>query len=313
MLALGDISLAAMGLGRDCPTVPGAAMSSSQSLQLSHATLPMQRWHQGEVAQSSDEVAEEVAVALSYNGISHVVMMSSPSDLEDFALGFSLSEGVLKSADELYDMAVKQHCDGIEVAMTISSQRLMQLKQQRRNLVGRTGCGLCGAESLQQAIHAANQVEPVERINHLAIQRAAAQIADRQQLRKLTGAAHGAAWCDAKGEIVLLREDVGRHNALDKLIGALQRSAFDRHDGFVLVTSRASYEMVQKTCAAGISLLAAVSAPTALAIRLAESAGLSLVGFTRTQRHVVYSDATQGAARDGKAPLSKLGVLNSYE
>ncbi|MEZ5525655.1 MAG: formate dehydrogenase accessory sulfurtransferase FdhD [Pseudomonadales bacterium] len=281
-------------------------VSSPQPFLACSAKLPMQRWHEGEVAYTSDEVAEEVAVALSYNGISHVVMMASPSDLEDFALGFSLSEGILHLAEELYDIEIKHHCDGIEVAMTIASQRLTQLKQQRRNLTGRTGCGLCGAESLQQAIRPARAVPLIERINHQAVQRAAAQIADRQQLRKLTGAAHGAAWCDSKGEIILLREDVGRHNALDKLIGALQVSGLDAKDGFVLVTSRASYEMVQKTCAAGIPLLVAVSAPTALAIRLAESAGLSLVGFTRTQRHVVYCDASASAARRGQGKVQTM-------
>jgi len=281
--------------GAEAPVV-SCSDRAGQGASPSSLSVPMQRWQQGNVAQSSDEVAEEIAVALSYNGISHAVMMASPSDLEDFALGFSLSEGLIESRDELYDIDCRPHPDGVEIALTISSQRHMQLKQQRRNLVGRTGCGLCGAETLQQAIRPAKPVQPIARINHLAVQKAAALIADRQQLRKLTGAAHGAAWCDASGEIVLLREDVGRHNALDKLIGALQRSDIDTRQGFVLVTSRASYEMVQKTCAAGISLLVAVSAPTALAIRLAESAGLSLVGFTRHQRHVVYNDANSQKA-----------------
>lgn len=293
MNPIGNVPLETAVQDRERPTI-----------NVSSQTVEMQHWQQGTIDQRQDEVAEEVAVALSYNGISHAVMMASPSDLEDFALGFSLSEGLLHHADELYDIELQPHADGIEIAMTISAQRLMAIKQQRRNLVGRTGCGLCGAQSLQQAIRAASPVQPVERINHLAVQKAAATIADRQQLRKLTGAAHGAAWCNERGEIELLREDVGRHNALDKLIGALKRSNIDTGSGFVLVTSRASYEMVHKSCAAGISLLVAVSAPTALAIRLAETAGLSLVGFTRHQRHVVYNDGSTGAGGTCRSAVS---------
>lgn len=254
-----------------------------------HVTQQVERWQQGTLEQASDEVAEETAVALTYNGISHVVMMASPNNLEDFALGFSLSEGILSDPNELYDTELTRHCDGIEISMTIATQRVAAMKQRRKNLTGRTGCGLCGAETLQQAIRPANRVLGVEQIDHQAIQQAVAQLCERQPLQSLTGAFHGAAWCNRSGEIQLIREDVGRHNALDKLIGAMSRSSLDANEGFVLVTSRASYEMVQKTTAAGISLLAAVSAPTALAIKLAEAAGLTLIGFARSQRHVVYT------------------------
>ncbi len=246
----------------------------------------------GVVVAVDDRVAREVAVALVYNGISHVVMMATPDDLEDFAVGFSLSENILASASELYGLELVASDLGIEVVMTISAERFAALKHRRRNLTGRTGCGLCGAESLREAIRPLPQVGERVKLNAGAIQTAVAQLNDWQPLQAVTGAVHGAAWCDLGGNIQLLREDVGRHNALDKLLGALHTNdsaAFTATEGFALISSRASYEMVAKTAALGIEVLAAVSAPTTLAIELAQQAGVTLIGFARPGRHMVYS------------------------
>ncbi len=251
--------------------------------------LPVTRWPEWSTSQF-DAVAEEVAVAISYNGVAHVVMMMTPADLEDFAFGFSLSEGVVAHPSQVHGAEVQRHDGGIELAVTLSNERFALLREARRNLVGRTGCGLCGAESLDQAIRPVPQVVGGVRIEPAAIERALAALDARQPLQGLTGAAHGAAWCDVSGDIVCAREDVGRHNALDKLIGALARSELSR-DGFALVSSRASYEMVSKAARGGMQLLVAVSAPTTLAVQLAEQAGLTLVGFARSGRFSVYSAA----------------------
>ena len=247
-------------------------------------------WKAGETVEGTDWVATETAVALVYNGISHVVMMATPADLEDFSLGFSLSEGILESAKQLLDCEVTETDKGIELALMITAEPFAKLKEKRRNLVGRTGCGLCGAESLDQAITEMAMVTAELALSHEALQKVSSALAAQQKLQQQTGAVHGAAYCNQQGEILLVREDVGRHNALDKLLGALAKKQHEQERGFVLVTSRASYEMVSKTTSANIPLLAAVSAPTSLAIELAEKSGLTLVGFTRTGRHVVYAN-----------------------
>lgn len=247
-------------------------------------------WRDGAGRTVDDQLAEEIPVALSYNGISHAVMMASPVELEDFALGFSLSEGILQSADELYGIDVEQHDDGLVLSLEISSERMMRLRHHRRTLSGRTGCGLCGTESLDQAVRPLEPLPPTALPQHEAVQNALQQLRLHQPLQNMTGAMHGAAWCDADGTIVLAREDVGRHNALDKLIGALASGKAVRgRGGFVLVSSRASYEMVHKTATAGIATLVAVSAPTSLAIRIACEAGLNLIGFAREGHHSVYA------------------------
>lgn len=243
----------------------------------------------GGAREASDTLIRELPVALVYNGVSHVVMMATPTRLEEFALGFSLSEGILARPGELYDLEIRDTELGIEVAMTIAGERFAALKDLRRNLAGRTGCGLCGAESLQQAVRKPEPVTANPRIAHAAIERAVRELAHHQPLQAQTGAVHGAAWCDADGAIVELCEDVGRHNALDKLIGARCRRPDAWAVGFVLISSRASYEMVVKAASQGIAILAAVSAPTALAVELAAAANLTLVGFARPGRHVVYT------------------------
>ena len=238
---------------------------------------------------ASDAIAMEAAVSLSYNGLSHVVMMMTPADLEDFALGFSLSEGIVERPAQIYDIVTQAHAQGLEIAITIGNERFQHLKDRRRNLAGRTGCGLCGAESLEQAVRPVPAVDCAAVIEGAAVQRALDALDAWQPLQRSTGAAHGAAWCASDGGIVLAREDVGRHNALDKLVGALARAPEPRGEGFALVSSRASYEMVGKAAQAGIGILVAVSAPTAFAVRLATEAGITLVAFARTGRLSVYS------------------------
>ena len=252
-------------------------------------TVVRRIWERGRVSCDEDVIVIETPVALVYNGISHVVMMATPADLEDLALGFSLSEGIVQGRDEMLDLEVFAREQGIEVAMTISAAAFAGLKERRRNLVGRSGCGLCGVESLEQAIPEPVRVGDDVRLSHRVLQSAALALGQRQSLKRLTGGVHGAAWCDASGAIELVREDVGRHNALDKLLGALRGSAHAAN-GFALVTSRASYEMVAKAAACNIQILAAVSAATSLAVSQAEQSGLTLVGFVQSGRQVIYAN-----------------------
>lgn len=251
--------------------------------------IEAQRWTPDSHSVLMADVAEEVPVALEYNGVSHAVMLASPADLEDFALGFSLTEGILRCASELYDSEVSVTYEGIRVAMRIAQERFFTLKEQRRNLTGRTGCGLCGTESLK---HAVRQPEPVMadvRFPMDMLHQAVRTMMQHQSLRAATGATHAAAWLDRAGCVTQVREDVGRHNALDKLIGALTRAGTDFGSGAIVVTSRASYEMVQKAASVGTGMLVAVSAPTALAVRLAEASNVTLVGCVRRGAHTIYT------------------------
>jgi FdhD protein len=253
--------------------------------------LPVHGVRGGRPFDVQDWVAEEVPVALEYNGISHAVMLATPLDLEDFALGFSLSEGILGAAHELYSVEAEQSALGFTVHMQVSSAAFARLKQRRRSMAGRTGCGLCGTESLTQVSRELPvlQDDAAVRFEREAIGRAMSQLPSQQTLQEATGAVHAAAWCSPDGEVMWLREDVGRHNALDKLVGALAANDVDASTGFIAVTSRASFEMVQKAAMAGAPLLAAVSAPTSFAVATAQRAGLTLVGFVRQQDLGVYS------------------------
>ncbi len=246
------------------------------------------KWKSGNQSQLEDIVAEEVPVALIYNGISHVVMLATPMDLEDFALGFSLAEGILSDPKELYGIETVTQSAGIELRMEIATERFHQLKEKRRSMTGRTGCGLCGAESLAQALRLPGAVNLLQQtFSPAAILKSLTEASKNQPLQAETGATHASFWVSPEGEVELVREDVGRHNALDKLLGAKARS--DNKSGFVLTTSRASYEMVQKSAVAGVAMLVAISAPTGLAIRMAEQCGITLVGFARPEQYVVYT------------------------
>jgi FdhD protein len=239
--------------------------------------------------EAHDQVAEEVPVALEYNGISHAVMLATPADLEDFARGFSLTEGIVDSAAQIRDIEVVRGARGITVQIDIASGSFARLKDRRRSMTGRTGCGLCGTDSLEGAVREPPLLPDGAQFDASAITWALTNLRERQLLLAATGATHAAAWCDAMGSIALLREDVGRHNALDKLIGALSTSGLAADDGFIVVTSRASYEMVQKTAVAGVTLLAAVSGVTALAVEMAGRANLGLLGFVRGDDISIYA------------------------
>ncbi|MCK6400615.1 MAG: formate dehydrogenase accessory sulfurtransferase FdhD [Sphaerotilus natans subsp. sulfidivorans] len=276
-----------------------------ESLPDPTGTRPVERLQAGRREPHVETLAEELPVALVYNGISHAVMLASPADLEDFALGFSLSEGIIDSPDDLLDAEILPADLGESVALAGTTERglsvelkvtlrcFMRLKERRRTLAGRTGCGLCGTESLAEAVRPVGREAACIEIEAAALERAMAALPSHQHLQKATGATHAAAWCAPDGEVLTVREDVGRHNALDKLIGALARAGTDPATGFVVVTSRASYEMVYKAAHAGFGLLAAVSAPTGLAVRTAEAAGLVLAGFVRGDRAVAYSHASR--------------------
>lgn len=243
----------------------------------------------GVTATVTDWLAEETPVALIFNGLSHVVMLATPLHLEDFALGFALTEGLLAGQAELYGVEVEPATDlGITVHLEVSSACFMRLKERRRQLAGRTGCGLCGTESLDQVRRPLPRLVSGSSVTSIAVSRGLRELRDGQVLQQTTGAVHAAAWCSPDGAVKLMREDVGRHNALDKLVGAMTVARVDATHGFICVTSRASFEMVQKTVIAGSSLLVAVSAPTALARQIAHDAGLCLVGFARGDDLVIY-------------------------
>ncbi|MBM3650653.1 MAG: formate dehydrogenase accessory sulfurtransferase FdhD [Alphaproteobacteria bacterium] len=236
-------------------------------------------------------VAEEVAVALVYNGISHAVMMATPCDLEDLGRGFSLTEGIVDKLSEIYDIDVETLARGIEVRLEIAAQRMARLQERRRSLAGRTGCGLCGVDSIDAAMRPVTTVAAREAVSRRAVERAMAALPAEQRINRANGATHAAGWATADGVLVAVREDVGRHNALDKLAGALARLGPQAPGGFVVVTSRCSYEMVHKAAALGAAAIAAVSAPTALAIETAEQAGIALAAFVRDGRLTAYACA----------------------
>lgn len=264
------------------PNRAGYVCSGAQS-------WPVRGFRHNAVFEAHDWVADEVPVALEFNGISHAVMLATPLNLDEFALGFALSEGIVGTPNELYSTDEERSELGITLKLRISGAAFQRLKSRRRALAGRTGCGLCGTESLQHVARDLPVLLDSPAIGRHGIAQAMSAIFARQVLHQVTGAVHAAAWCRPDGEVVQLREDVGRHNALDKLIGALAMNQIDPSTGFIAVTSRASFEMVQKAASAGVPLLAAVSAPTDLAIRTALQLRMTLVGFARQHDLVVFS------------------------
>ncbi|MDC9596894.1 formate dehydrogenase accessory sulfurtransferase FdhD [Xenorhabdus anantnagensis] len=248
--------------------------NAKQSNQLSRAKL--------------DWVAEEVPVALVYNGISHVVMMTSPKDLDYFAIGFSLSEGIIASPQEIrgIDSVVSCH-GGIELHIELSSRRFTGLKERRRSMAGRTGCGICGTEQLTEIFRPITPLPFTQTFSLSHLDTALAQLPRVQDIGSLTGCTHAAGWIDLEGKLLGGCEDVGRHVALDKLLGMRAKTGWQQ--GAVLVSSRASYEMVQKSANCGAEILFAVSAATSLAIEVAQKCNLTLVGFCKPGRATVYT------------------------
>jgi len=253
-------------------TTPGAALRNVQ-----------QRSRDG-VRNLRDVVATEMPVALHYNDASFAVLMATPCDLADLALGFSLSEALVADAGELRIEAIDETLDGIAIRMRIPEERSAALTERGRNLPGYGGCGVCGSADIEGVLRAPPRIDGDCRIGEAALHRALATLHERQPLNAATGATHAAAFADSDGTLRLVREDVGRHNALDKLIGAMTTADLAPGDGFVVVTSRASFELAMKAAQARIPVLAAISAPTTLAIAVAESAGLCLVGFARERQ-----------------------------
>jgi FdhD protein len=238
------------------------------------------------------DVAEETPLAIQYNGIAHAVMMATPLDLDDFAVGFSIAEGIISSLEDIRGINAVPRDDGIGLEIGLAPGALHRFLQhhRRRSLRGHTSCGLCGLEDLADVpIATAAQVPPARLITQSALQRALEDLRALQPLSARTHGAHAAAWVDLAGALVVVREDVGRHNALDKLVGAALRHRIDLANGFCLITSRCSYEMVQKAVAAGMPAIVAISAPTALAIRTAQAAGLTLATLDRSGGYLVYA------------------------
>jgi len=246
-------------------------------------------WRDGVACAGERPVPAEVAIALTYNRLSYAVMMATPADLQDFAIGFSLSEGIVEAAGEIEEFAVAEVPGGIELRMWLPEARLAAVERRRRRLAGPTGCGLCGLESLADAMRPPAAISADARFTAGDVARAVAALPAAQALGRETRAVHAAGFWTARDGLLALREDVGRHNALDKLAGALARQGVAAGQGMLLLTSRISVELIQKAAVLGVPVLVAISAPTALAIRMAEQAGITLAGVARPDGFEVYT------------------------
>jgi len=250
--------------------------------------VPRQAWRNGSTLFGERTLAEEVPVAFSYDGATHVVLMATPDDLEDFALGFSCTEGIITAAAEIAELAVVSVADGIVLRMWLTGERSDVFAARRRRFVGPAGCGMCGLESLAEANRAIPTVSYDLQISRQEIAEAVAALPAGQQLNMQTRAVHAAAfWQPNQG--LVLREDVGRHNALDKLAGALLHTGRSAAEGVIVLSSRISIELVQKSAMMGAAIIVAVSAPTALAVRIANATGLTLVGIARDDGFEVFT------------------------
>jgi FdhD protein len=256
-------------------------------------------WRDGRLAKGTRLIAEETALALTYNGGTYAVMMGTPQDLPDFAVGFSLNEGIVQSPDDIQTLDIVELDDGIELRMWLSPDKAALLNERRRHIAGPTGCGICGIESIAEAVRPAAVVSPGRAFSPSEIMGAMAAVAPLQEINIETRAVHAAAFWTPERGIVALREDVGRHNALDKLAGALSRDRVATGDGMVLLTSRVSVEMVQKTAAIGAPVMVAVSAPTALAVRTADAAGITLAAVARGDGFEIFTHPHRITAEAG--------------
>lgn len=269
---------------------PGAARPTA---------LTRQAWHWGEAAAplpQLETIAVECPVALVYNGVSHAVMLASPADLEDMGIGFTIAEGIVAAAGEIRSVEAIDMALGMEVRLEVPPARAAALDERRRSMAGGTACGLCGVISLERALRPLPRAVAGPVVRPAAVRAALQALPDLQATHRATGAVHAAALASPDGDILLVREDVGRHNALDKLVGAAARAGIDPRGTMLVLTSRCSAEMVQKAATAGFTTLIAISAPTGLAVTLAEEAHLTLVAFARRQGFTVYSHPERIAA-----------------
>jgi FdhD protein len=253
--------------------------------------VPRTLWRPGAIEDGVRELAQETAVALVHDATTTAVMMATPADLEDFGVGFSLTEGLIATADEITALSVVPQDLGVEVRMWLRQPASAALAARRRRLAGPTGCGLCGIDSLSEAARVLPQVPVGLTTSPRAIRAALQALPPAQRLGMATRATHAAAWWTEHQGLVSLREDVGRHNALDKLVGALARAPTSADDGLLLLTSRVSVEMVQKAVALGAQVIVAISAPTALAVQMAKAAGLTLIAVARDDSFEVFCGA----------------------
>jgi FdhD protein len=265
-------------------------LNASEQLMMRPAQIVhRQIWRESGLSSGSRSIPEETAVALTYNGGTYAVMMTTPQDLEDFAIGFSLSEGIIGSSGDIASLDIVRLDDGVELQMWLSKPEADRLQERRRHIAGPTGCGLCGIDSIAEAMRPAAVIESGQKFSSEQIMRAMQNLPLLQKLNMETRAVHAAAFWHSSRGIVALREDVGRHNALDKLAGVLARACVVAREGIILLTSRISVEMVQKSAAIGAPVIVSVSAPTALAVRMADLAGITLAAIARADGFEVFT------------------------
>lgn len=253
--------------------------------------VPRSAWRNGMLTSGQRIIPEETPVAFTYNGSSHAVMLATPQDLEDLAIGFSLSERIISAVNQIEQLDVVEEEIGIDIRMWLAGERATALSERRRFLAGATGCGLCGIETLAEAVREPLVVSKGNSFTPTDILRAIGLMAPLQSINQKTSAAHAAAFWEPERGLLALREDVGRHNALDKLGGALVRDEIAASSGIVLLTSRVSVEMIQKAASIDAPVVVAVSAPTVLAVTTAEAAGITLIAIARDDGFEIFSHA----------------------
>ncbi|WP_152527908.1 formate dehydrogenase accessory sulfurtransferase FdhD [Lutibaculum baratangense] len=258
-------------------------------LPATKAVVPRTAWRSGIRPGGDRAVPEETAIALTYNGATQAVMMATPDDLEDFAVGFSLTERLVTSPDDIESIEIIPLDDGIEARLWVSESCGARLAERRRTMAGPTGCGLCGVESLAEVLPVPRQVGSTARFSVWELMTAMAALGESQPLHQATRAVHAAGFWSPEAGLGIVREDLGRHNAMDKLVGAMARHRLPAAGGITVITSRVSVEIVQKAAVLGAPVLMAVSAPTALAIRTAEAAGITLVAVARDDGFEIFT------------------------
>ena len=263
-------------------------MSQESDKRAFFETVAVKKYQEGRWREEQDDVLVEVPVALTYNGYPHVVVMSTPRDIIDFVYGFSLTEGIISSIQDVRSISIDPRENGIEVRIEITPLSFSRMEGRKRQMSARTGCGICGLDSLSAVVRDQAKIDFDFKLDEAAVDKALRRSNALQVMNQRTGGAHAAFFVNRSGEILLAREDVGRHVALDKLVGALLQGDYDCKEGFILTTSRASFEMVQKTVAAQVGMLVTMSAPTSMAIKLAKRMGLKLAAFTRVDKINLY-------------------------